>query len=172
MAGLEEPTRYPRFLELAQGVLGLKRHFFSYARLGLVSDASRVFGPGVGEAYELFDEKIVRWDASHQAVHRLKKISVEAFDFEQSINALRNLRGIFLQSYFVGGDFDNTSHEEVDEWVEMVGFIQPKGVRVTTPGAEDAGVKKVPYPQLKEFAEACQSMTGVPSSVDADSMKE
>ena len=163
IAGNGEPTLHPDFLELVTGLLKLRDRFYPGVKAGILSDSSQAHRPEIGGALEMLDERYMKLDAGHAELHAKINKPRGDFDFERMINSLRNLRGIVIQSLFFQGSYDNTRPEDIDKWIEMVGFIRPREVQVYTidRGPADPGLKEVSEIRLREIAEACQSMTGV-----------
>ena len=167
IAGNGEPTIHPDFLELVQGLVKLRNQYYPKIKIGILSDSSQAHRPKIREALEMLDERYMKLDAGHAELHAKINKPRGDFDFDRMIESLRTLRDIVIQSLFVRGSVDNTRPEDIDKWIEMVGFIAPREVQVYTidRGPADPGLVKVSAEQLKKIAEQCQSMTGVKSVV-------
>ncbi len=167
IAGNGEPTIHPDFPALVEGLIGLRDRFYSEVKVGILSDSSQAHRPEIREALEMLEERYMKLDAGHAELHAAINKPRGDFDFDRMVNALRGLRNIVIQGLFMQGSFDNTQPEDIDRWVETVGFIQPREVQVYTidRGPADPGLRVVPEEKLREIAVQCQSMTGVPSVV-------
>ena len=167
LAGNGEPTIHPDFLKLVTGLVQLRDQFYPKAKLGVLTDSSQVHRLEIRDALEMLDERYMKLDAgSPELLAKINKPRGD-FDFERMVNALRSMRDIVIQSLFMQGSFDNTQPEDIDHWIETVGFIQAREVQVYTIDRKpaDPGLKKVSAKRLHEIAEACQSMTGIRSVV-------
>lgn len=179
IAGNGEPTIHPDFPALVGGLMKLRNEFYPRAKVGTLSDSSQAHRPQIREALEMLDERYMKLDAGHAELHAKINKPRKGFsatqtggsafggDFDRMVNALRNLQDIVIQSLFMQGTFDNTRQEDIDKWIETVGFIQPREVQVYTIDRRpaDPGLVKVSVRRLTEIAEACQSMTGIRSVV-------
>ena len=167
IAGNGEPTLHPEFLKLVTGLIRLRRQYYSEAPIGILSDSSQCHRPEIKEALEMLDERCMKLDAGdRETIEKINK-PIGGFSLERTLEALRALRQVTIQSLFMQGSCDNTRPEQIDHWIEAVGFVQPKAVQVYTvdrPPA-DSEIKAVPAERLKEIAELCQSMTGVKTEV-------
>ncbi len=167
IAGNGEPTLYPDFPELAEGLMRLKKAFYPKAKVGILSDSSQAHRKEIHEALEMLDERYMKLDAGHAALHAKINKPRGDFDFARMVDALRSLNKIVIQALFMQGSWDNTQQEDIDHWVEAVGFIQPQEVQIYTIDRKpaDPGLKKVSGERLQEIAETCQSMTGIKTLV-------
>ena len=167
IAGNGEPTIHPDFPALVEGLLKLRDRFYPKVKIGILSDSSQAHRPEIRGALEMLDERYMKLDAGHAELHAKINKPRGDFDFDRMINALRGMRDIVIQGLFMQGSYDNTHHEDIDKWIETVGFIRPREVQVYTidRGPADPGLRPVSETRLREIAEACQSMTGVPSVV-------
>ena len=167
IAGNGEPTIHPDFPALVAGLMKLRDEFYPKAKVGVLSDSSQTHRPEIYGALEMLDERYMKLDSGHAELHAKINKPRGDFDFERMVNALRGLRNTVIQSLFMQGTYDNTSHEDIDKWIETVGFIQPREVQVYTIDRRpaDPDLRKVSVQRLKEIAEACQSMTGIRSLV-------
>jgi wyosine [tRNA(Phe)-imidazoG37] synthetase (radical SAM superfamily) len=167
IAGNGEPTLHPQFLKLITGLLDLRDRYFPNAPVGILSDSSQCHRPEVAQALEMLDERCMKLDAGDpETIKRINK-PFGGFDLQRTIEALQKLRDVTIQSLFVQGSYDNTKPDQIDKWIEAVGFVAPKAVQVYTidrPPA-DSGITAVPMKRLREIAEQCQSMTGVKTEV-------
>ncbi len=167
IAGNGEPTLHPEFLTLVEGLLSLRDQFYPKVKIGVLSDSSQAHRPEIKEALVMLDERYMKLDAGHRELHEKINKPRGNFDFERMVNALHSFRDIVIQSLFMHGIYDNTHREDLDHWVEVLGFILPREVQVYTVdrGPADPSVTEVSAEELKKIAELCQSMTGIPSLV-------
>jgi wyosine [tRNA(Phe)-imidazoG37] synthetase (radical SAM superfamily) len=161
LTGNREPSLYPEFLPLVQGLIPLRNKFFPKIKLGILSDGSQVHRTEIRGALEMLDARYMKLDAGHEKVNRMPP----DFNFERMMNAYRVLRDIIIQSVFQEGKLGNTSHEDLDHWYEAVGFIQSRGVYVYTLEEKSEGNIPVSQERLHEIAETCRMMAGVPTKV-------
>ena len=167
IAGNGEPTLYPEFLKLVTGLLQLRDRYFPKVPVGVLSDSSQCHRPEIKEALEMLNERCMKLDGGDwETIEKINK-PAGGFNLTRMLEALRQLHDVTIQSLFVRGSYDNTKLDQVDRWVEAVGFVQPKAVQVYTVDRPPAssGIAAVPVSRLREIAELCHSMTGVPTEV-------
>lgn len=167
IAGNGEPTLYPDFLKLVLGLIRLRNIYYPRVPIGILSDASQCHRPEIKEALEMLDERCMKLDAGDsETIEHINK-PAGGFDLARTLEALRELRDVTIQSLFVQGSYDNTRPEQIDHWVEAVAFVQPVSVQVYTidrPPA-DSGLEAVSIARLREIAEICHNMTGIRAEV-------
>jgi len=167
VAGNGEPTIHPDFPKLMGGLIRVRDEIFPGVKIGILSDSSQAHRPEIRGALEMLDERCMKLDAgTPEKIQKINKPRGD-FDFDRMVNALRQMRKIVIQTLFVQGSHDNTGQEDLDKWIETLGFIQPKEVQVYSidRGPADPNLKEVSLNQLKQIAETCQSMTGIPTIV-------
>ena len=167
IAGNGEPTLYPDFLNLTKGILNLRDRYFPNVKVGILSDSSQAHRPEIKAALQMLDERCMKLDAGDSET--IEKINKPAggFDLKRTMEALRNLDDITVQSMFIQGSYDNTHSKQIDAWIEAVQFVKPSSVQVYTidrPPA-DSGIKTVPLTRLNEIASMCQKRTGISTEV-------
>ncbi len=167
IAGNGEPTLYPDFLGLTKGILNLRDQYFPQVKVGILSDASQTHRPEIKQALQMLDERCMKLDAGDEKTIEDINKPAGGFNLKRTLEALRNLPDIVVQSMFVQGSFDNTSPKQIDAWIEAVRFVKPTSVQVYTidrPPA-DSGIKEVSLTRLNEIAGLCQKRTGITTEV-------
>jgi len=83
------------------------------------------------------------------------------------LNGLKSLEKVTLQTMFVDGAIQNIGDQEVSEWIERVGEIQPVKAQIYSlhrPPAESS-LQEIPAEKLEEIAAQTEKTTGVPVEV-------
>jgi len=167
IAGNGEPTLYPDFLKFVEELLEFRDYYYPKTPVGILSDSSQCHRPEIKEALELLDDRCMKLDAGDpETIEKINK-PVGGFNLKRTLEALKNLKDVTIQSLFVQGSFDNTRPNQIDHWIEAVAYVKPKAVQVYTidrPPA-DGGIEVVPIARLNEIAELCRKITGVPTEV-------
>ncbi len=167
IAGNGEPTLYPDFFNLTRGILNLRDQYFPGVKVGILSDSSQAHRPEIKQALELLDERCMKLDAGDsETIEEINK-PAGGFNLKRTLEALRNLSDVTIQSIFIAGSYDNTKQKQIDDWIEAVRTVKPASVQVYTidrPPA-DGGIKEVPLAKLNEIAELCQKRTGIKTEV-------
>ncbi|MBI4367900.1 MAG: radical SAM protein [Candidatus Omnitrophica bacterium] len=167
IAGNGEPTLYPEFPDLVKGLIELRDDYYPKAPLGILSDSSQCHRPQIKEALERLDERCMKLDAGDSET--IEKINRPAggFDLKRTLEALKNLKDVTLQSLFVQGSFDNTRPDQIERWIEAVRYTKPASVQVYTidrPPA-DSNITAVSQMKLEEIAGLCRSRTNIRTEV-------
>ena len=167
IAGNGEPTLYPEFLKFVTGLLTLRDQYYPKIQVGILSDSSQCHRPDIKKALEILDERCMKLDAGDSDT--IEKINKPAggFDLKRTLEALKGLQDVTIQSLFVEGPYDNTKPDQINQWAEAIRFVQPSAVQVYTvdrPPA-DKGIKSVSITKLSEIAELCRSKTGIIAEV-------
>jgi len=135
-AGNGEPTLHPEFEGIVDDTLALRDRFAPGAKVSVLSNASRIHIPGVFRALQKIDNNILKLDAGSERVFNLMNNPVEPVRYGEIIEGLKKFNGsVIIQSMFLRGVFngevvDNTTDEEVDEWLRHLAEIRPKMVMI------------------------------------------
>ncbi len=167
IAGNGEPTLYPEFLKLTNELLRLRNEYFPRVKIGILSDSSQCHRLDIKQALELLDERCMKLDGGDPET--IEKINKPAgrFDLKRTVEALKNLKDVTIQSLFLEGSHSNTSPEQIEAWVRTIDYIKPSRVQVYTidrPPA-DSAAKAVSELKLKQIAQMCRLRTGVATEV-------
>ena len=104
--------------------------------------------------------------ATIQAASRLPWFKIEGLAVDRTatkvlfgalVDGLRAMGGnLILQALFVRGTVDNSTEEEVADWVRLVKDIHPRSVQIYTldRGPADRGLTPVPEDRLRAIASA------------------
>lgn len=162
-SGNGEPTLYPQFEELVDIARQLKEEYFPEAKLGVLSNSSTVNTEKVRRALARLDFRIMKLDAG--TLETFSKINrpCRGSDYGTTLNGLKSLDKVTLQTMFVDGSIRNTGNQEVSEWMERVGEIQPMNAQIYSlhrPPAESS-LREVPAERLREIAAQTEEATGV-----------
>ena len=90
-------------------------------------------------------------------------------EYQAIVDALKSLEGVILQTMFVDGPIQNIGEQEVREWVERVGEIQPIKAQIYSLDRSPAEsfLRQVPAERLREIAVQAKQATGVEIEVFA-----
>ncbi len=162
-SGNGEPTLHPQFEELVNIARRLKEEYFPEAKLGVLSNSSTVSTESVRRALAKLDFRIMKLDAGSLEPFRKINRPHKGINYKTILNGLKSLDKITLQTMFVDGSIRNTENQEVREWMERVGEIQPMNAQIYSlhrPPAESS-LREVPPERLREIAAQTEEATGV-----------
>ena len=159
-AGNGEPTLHPEFSGIVDDTIRLRNEFSPASKVTVLSNASRIHDTSVFEALLKLDNNILKLDAGREETFRILNNPVEAFDFGRMILGLEKFKGrliiqtMFLKGLVHGKPVDNTTNEEVEEWIKLLKKIKPASVMIypiarATPARE---LEKVSRPEMERIA--------------------
>ncbi|MRR18821.1 radical SAM protein [bacterium] len=172
-AGNGEPTLHPDFAAIIDDSVTLRNEYFPQARISVLSNGSTLRRRSVREALKRVDMNILKLDSAiPSTVKRLNQPHREAdlVKFEQYV---KDFGGRFIiQTLFVRGEcngeaVDNTTPEETDAWLEVIGRLQPQSVMIYTIDRDTPlgkSLKKVPLAELEALAGRVMAV-GISTSV-------
>jgi len=160
-AGNGEPTLHPDFAGIVDDTMVLRNKYTPAAKVTVLSNASMIHDPEVFRALLKLDNNILKLDAGSERTFKLINNPVLTVHFSDLIRNLKKFEGnliiqsIFLRGYFKDQTVDNTTEEEVDEWINHLVEINPKMVMIypierATPLHS---LEKIPVAELEVIAE-------------------
>jgi wyosine [tRNA(Phe)-imidazoG37] synthetase (radical SAM superfamily) len=160
-AGNGEPTLHPDFEGIVDDTLILRDQYAPAAKVTVLSNSSMIRVPSVFRALQKLDNNILKLDAGFDRMFHLINNPVEPVQFADLIADLKKFRGnLMIQSMFLRGNFkgevvDNTTPEEVDEWIRHLVEINPKLVMIYPIARATPlhNLEKIPLNELEEIAE-------------------
>jgi wyosine [tRNA(Phe)-imidazoG37] synthetase (radical SAM superfamily) len=160
-AGNGEPTLHPEFAGIVDDTIVLRDKYTPEAKVTVLSNASMIHDPKVFRALLKLDNNILKLDAGSERIFKLINNPVLPVNFSDLIGNLKEFEGnLIIQSMFLRGYFkdqlvDNTTEEEVNEWLRHIIGIHPKMVMIY-PIARATPVhalEKIPVAELEVIAE-------------------
>jgi len=133
-SGDGEPTLNPEFPRIIDDTLFLRDAYYPAAKVSVLSNATRVHVPEVYEALRKVDNPILKIDApTDELVARINH-PAPGYSLARVIDALRRFEGDFiLQTMFLKSrDFDSSSPEVLNGWMEIVRELKPRKIMVYT----------------------------------------
>ena len=133
-SGDGEPTLNPKFPRIIDDTLKLRDAYYPGAKVSVLSNATRVHIPEVAAALKRVDNPILKIDApTDELVGRINH-PAPGYSLDRVLEALRGFHGEFvLQTMFLRSpDFDSSSPEVLDGWMNIVRDLKPRMVMVYT----------------------------------------
>lgn len=165
-AGNGEPTIHPDFANIIDDTLELRTAHFPNARVAVLSNATMIFRPEVREALKRVDQNILKLDSAVESTMRQLDQPLMRHTVEELIENLCLFDGqlivqtIFLRGNVNGQTIDNTTHQEVQAWLDALKRIQPQQVMVYTI-ARDTPVeelRKITIDELETIANKARAL--------------
>ena len=128
ISGYGEPTLHPRFAAVVAEIvseLGRRRPALG---VRILTNGSQAVRESIRRALDLLDERIVKLDASMEAVCRPQSGQL----LGRSVVGMCLLRDVTLQCCFIHGSISNTDDRSVSDWIDVVRVVKPRAVQIYT----------------------------------------
>ena len=152
-SGDGEPTLNPDFANIIDITLELRNRYFPNAKVSVLSNATRTYRTDVFEALTKVDNPILKIDAPTDALAAIINQPQGEYHVEDIVQYLMKFDGNFvLQTMFLKSpDFDSSSPEVLDGWMNIVRRLRPREIMVYTLD------RVAPAANLEKFSEACMN---------------
>lgn len=129
-SGNGEPTLYPWFAELVDGIADLRNRYRPEAKIALLSNSTGLASDTVRASIPKIDLPIFKLDAATEAKWKAINRPVKGLRFSDIIASLLSLKGILIQSVLFDGDPSNVTEEDLRAYFDMVRRIGPREVQL------------------------------------------
>lgn len=173
-AGNGEPTIHPEFSKIVEVVVTLRDAYFPTAKISVLSNATQIGRPEIREALLKVDNNILKLDSAFDNTMRwMNQPFDEHYNVHDLVENLKSFHGklivqtMFMKGSYKGQTMDNTTDEEVNAWIALIGEIAPQSAMIYTIDRETpvTTLSKIPVEKLKEIAERLKQATGITASV-------
>lgn len=148
---------HPDFPEIVDIVLQLRDIYYPDAKVSVLSNATRVHVPEVFAALRKVDNAIMKIDAPTNALAALINKPAPGYDVARVVEHLKKFEGDFIiQTMFLkSDDFDSSSPEVLDGWMDIVRELHPRLVMVYTIArpTPQAGLQKFTEQQMHDLVQ-------------------
>ena len=154
-SGDGEPTLNPSFPEIIDITIELRDKYFPKAVVSVLTNATRIGIPSVFEALRKVDNPILKLDApTDELVARINQPQGN-YHVADVVESMRKFEGDFvLQTMFLrSSDFDSSSPEVLQGWMDIVKELRPREVMVYTLDREApaAGLEKFTVEEMESL---------------------
>ena len=135
-AGNGEPCIHPQFAQIVDSTLNLREKYASKAKVSVLTNGSMLHKEEVFAALLRVDNSLLKLDGGTAATISAINLPLKAFKLDDYIEQLKRFDGNFvIQSLFLRGQhkgisIDNTTHDEVSAWLNVLLQVKPKKVMV------------------------------------------
>jgi len=159
-AGNGEPTLHPEFEGIIDDTIELRNQFSPNARIAVLSNATMLHKPSVIRALLKVEDNIQKLDSGLEETIRRIDCPASNFKLRDVVENMKLFKGkvivqtLFLRGTFKGEVIDNTTEEELSEWLKLVAEINPSQVMIYTIERDTpaAGLEKVNVEDLEKIA--------------------
>ena len=163
-SGNGESTLHPYFDDMVDIVLSLKARYVPDARVGILSNSSKLSNPSVYSALSKLDFRIMKLDAGDSDTFNRINMPCPDVRYDDILDGLKSLDNIIIQTMFVDGEPSNTGERQVYRWMERISEIGPKSVQIYSlhrPPAASSLIEADSH-KLAGIAERTRAETGIP----------
>lgn len=168
-SGNGEPTLHPRFEAVVDALLAARDRHLPASKTSVLSNGERLDEATVRAALDRLDRRCMKLDAGDDVMTERVDRPLTPFRIDAYIEALRQLKPVTIQSFFMQGSVDNTTPQAVDAWAARLKAIAPCEVHVYSldrvPPAK--GIRKAPRETLEAIAAVAAREAGCPARVFA-----
>ena len=154
-SGNGEPTMNPDFPQIVEATVRLRDRYFPEAKVSVLSNAVLVARKEIAEALKKVDNPILKIDASSDELVAKMNKPVGRYRLAEIVEALKGFEGNFiLQTMFLRSkDFDTTTKEALEAWMNIVRELRPREIMVYTIDREtpDKSLGKYTVEEMTEF---------------------
>ncbi|MBR6879030.1 MAG: radical SAM protein [Bacteroidales bacterium] len=133
-SGDGESTIHPEFPRIIDDTLALRNRYFPQAKVSVLSNATQVHRREIFDALRKVDNPIMKIDAPTNELIQRINLPAPGYDIARVIEALKGFNGDFiLQTMFLKSpDFDSSSPEVLEGWMEIVRLLKPREIMAYT----------------------------------------
>ncbi|MFA6126646.1 MAG: radical SAM protein [Bacteroidales bacterium] len=137
-AGNGEPTIHPDFSGIIEDTIEIRNRIFPMVKIAVLSNATQLEKPEIFRALGKIEMNILKLDSAIEETVQLINRPPTGYSLDRVIEGMMRFQGRFiLQTLFLTGStegraVDNTSEEEVTNWIEVVKKVRPEMVMIYT----------------------------------------
>ncbi|MBR0394388.1 MAG: radical SAM protein [Alistipes sp.] len=171
-AGNGEPTMHPDFEGVIDDTLALRDHYAPQAKVSVLSNATQLHRNSVCDALRRVDNNILKLDSAFDATVQAMNKPCGNYTVADIVERLKTFEGnLIVQTMFLRGEcdgkhIDNTTNEEVEAWLRVIGEIAPRQVMIYSIARDTPcqSLEKVSKEELERIAEQVSTL-GISCSV-------
>lgn len=156
-SGDGEPTLNPEFARIIDDTLALRDIYYPDAKVSVLSNATRAGVPEIFNALRKVDNPILKIDAPTTGLAARINRPAPGYEVSDVVASLAAFEGDFiLQTMFLrSDDFDSSSPEVLNGWMDIVRALKPRGIMVYTIDrpAPQSGLRKFTEEEMRALVE-------------------
>ena len=156
-SGDGEPTINHEFPQIIDDTIRLRDRYYPNSKITVLSNSTRVHVPEVFNALRKVDNPTMKIDAPTNALAEKINHPAPGYDLNKVVEALKQFNGDFiLQTMFLRSkDFDSSSPEVLNGWMDIVRTLKPREIMVYTidrPTPEE-GLQKFTVEEMRRLVQ-------------------
>ena len=132
LSGNGEPTLHPDFPEVVRMILEARNAWLPGKPIRLFTNGYTLDSRKTTDVLNLIDERIVKIDVGNERLFKLVNSPLSRTNLARVINGVRKLRDVTIQTMLFKGPIDNTGKSDLEDWMEVIAMLKPKGVILQT----------------------------------------
>jgi wyosine [tRNA(Phe)-imidazoG37] synthetase (radical SAM superfamily) len=162
IAGNGEPTLFPDIGELVDAVVDARDCHWPTARTVILTNGTLLHRPDVRRALARLDKRILKLDAGTDRMMDQLNRPTAKLTVDSLVKRLEMVDDIAIQSMFVKGTVDNTSDDQLEQWMGWIQRIMPVEVQIYSIDRLPAvPLEPVAGPELERIARHVRDVCGV-----------
>lgn len=171
-AGNGEPTMHPEFEAIIGDVIAIRNRCCPEAKISVLSNATQLHRDDVVRALRRVDNNILKLDSAFDATVQLINKPCGTYSVAKVVEGMKRFEGelivqtMFLRGEYLGQRVDNTTAEQVEAWLSLIGQIRPRQVMVYSLDRDTPcpTLEKLSREELQQIAQKVEAL-GVKCSV-------
>lgn len=167
ISGNGEPTLHPEFPEIVDKIVEARNAWLPGKPIVLLSNGAMFDTRKIAEAANKLDVRVVKIDAGNDKTFKAMNSPLARVNLARVIAGTRNLKDFVVQSLFCQGLVDNTKPTDLEDWIEVLAILKPKGVQIHGLSREGAqpGLVRCDEDTLHTIASKLERRTGIKAVV-------
>jgi wyosine [tRNA(Phe)-imidazoG37] synthetase (radical SAM superfamily) len=166
-AGNGEPTMHPAFADIITDTIKLRQKYYPNARISVLSNATLIHRPKVFHALQNVDDNILKLDSGIEETIKKINCPLGKFNMDELIENLKAFEGkLTIQTMFIRGRYegeiiDNTTCEEIGQWLKVLEMVKPKKLMVYTIARDTAAdeIEAISKLELEQIAQKASALS-------------
>lgn len=172
-SGNGEPTMHPDFAGVIDDVIELRDKYYPQAKISVLSNSTRITHEDIFNALNKVDNNILKLDAgTDELVRKIDQPISKSFNLVDLVKQLKRFNGnliiqtMFLRGTYLGESVDNTTEENISQWVKIIEEIKPKQVMIYSLDRDTPAktIEKVEKKKLEEIGKKISAL-GIPVQI-------
>ncbi len=171
-AGNGEPTLHPDFEKIIEATIKLRDEYAPTAKISVLTNANNLSNSAVVSALRKVDNNILKLDSAIQLTAVAMNRPTNNYRVDEVIDRLAQFGGeaivqtMFLRGKVADTEIDNTTEEELQQWLSALKKIAPRSVMIYSIDRDTpcSGLQKVSKEELTEIAKRVTAL-GINCSV-------
>jgi len=165
-AGNGEPTVHPDFAGIIDDTIELRDKYFPNAQISVLSNATQIHKESVMNALKKVEQNILKLDAASDRLLHIINRPTGKLDTRTIVERLKKFEGkliiqtLFIRGSYQGENFDNTTDNELSDWLELIKEINPKKIMIypIERGTPTDDLEKISKEKLEEIANRARAI--------------